>query len=334
MTSVRPMMRSASLVSIVTFIGQIIAFVGSLVLVRIFSPEQMGVLATVVAISSFIAPIASGQLSNAIPLPIHDRSAVLIYKLAVVSAAIVGMIIGIILLGVFLLPTKPAGMDSVWWWGIPALIVSLVVYSGMNGLAVRFEKYVGLALRGVLYPLVMTVAQVLLGLVHFGSAGLVLGMVLGHVVTALTIWVPVKQALHPDSETPPHWKSLIKEYRHFPIVLGPAGAINGLAMQFPQIGVTLLFGLAVGGQFGMMMKILAVPVALIGQSVGFVYAGQIAKMRRAGEKDVKALFDRMSMLLGSVAVIFVLLAYFLAEPVFSWLLGEEWRMAGQLGRVS
>ena len=56
-------------------------------------------------------------------------------------------------------------------------------------------------------------------------------------------------------------------------------------------------------------------------------------MRRAGEKDVKALFDRMSMLLGSVAVIFVLLAYFLAEPVFSWLLGEEWRMAGQLAAI-
>lgn len=83
----------------------------------------------------------------------------------------------------------------------------------------------------------------------------------------------------------------------------------------------------------MMMKILAVPVALIGQSVGFVYAGQIAKSRRAGEKDVRLLFDRMSLLLGGVAVVFVLLSFFLAEPVFSWLLGEEWRMSGQFAAI-
>lgn len=333
MASVLPVMRSASLVSVGTLVGQLIAFAGSLVLVRIFSPEQMGMFTTIVAVSSFIAPIASGQLYGAIPLPLQHSSAVTIYKLAITCAAVFGGIVLIVLFGLSFATGDFSAQDSVWLWGLPALIISLVVYSGMNGLAVRFEQYFGLALRGVLYPLVMTGTQILLGLVHFGAAGLVLGMVFGHCVTALSVWLPVRRTIASDQELGNTWKQLLRDYRHFPLVLGPAGAINGLAMQLPQIGVTILFGLAVGGQFGMMMKILAVPVALIGQSVGFVYAGQIAKSRRAGEKDVRLLFDRMSLLLGGVAVVFVLLSFFLAEPVFSWLLGEEWRMSGQLAAI-
>lgn len=158
-------------------------------------------------------------------------------------------------------------------------------------------------------------------------------MAIGHVITAFTIWIPVRNALAEDGEPSSNWKQLLSDYRNFPFVLGPAGAINGLAMQLPQIGVTALFGLAVGGQFGMMMKILAVPITLIGQSVGFVYAGQIAKARRAGEANVRELFDRMSMLLGSMGILFAVLSYFLAEPVFAWLFGTEWRMSGELAAL-
>lgn len=333
MASVLTMLRSASMVSIGTLLGQLIAFAGSLILVRIYTPDQMGVFTTVVAVASFISPLASGRLSNAIPLPLRHLSAVTIFKIGVFASILVSALICVLLLCFNLATDEGERLEPAWWWGIPVLIVSLVIYSGMNGLAVRFEKYFGLALRGVMYPLVMTGAQILLGLAHFGSEGLILGMALGHVFTALTIWIPVRVAVRNETAPSSNWKKLLSEYRHFPLVLGPAGAINGLAMQLPQIGITALFGLTIGGQFGMMMKILAVPVALIGQSVGFVYAGQIAKSRRAGEGDVKYLFDKMSTLLGGIALAFAMFAFFLAEPVFAWLLGEEWRMSGEFAAL-
>src|SRR5699024_3249710 len=205
MASVLPMIRSASLVSVGTFAGQLIAFAGSLILVRIFSPEQIGMFTTIIAVSSFIAPIASGQLYGAIPLPLQHSSAIIIYKIAICCAAAFGGLI-LVALSVFSFATEEfSGSDSVWLWGLPALIISLVVYSGMNGLAVRFEQYFGLALRGVLYPLVMTGTQILLGIIHFGSSGLVLGMVLGHVITALTIWWPIRRAIVPP-ESSRNWK--------------------------------------------------------------------------------------------------------------------------------
>lgn len=333
MASVLKVLQSASLVSIGTLIGQLIAFAGSLVLVRVFSPEQMGVFTTIVAVASFISPLASGRLSNAIPLPSHHKSAVTVFKIAIRGSMLVGGLIGIGFLVFNLVAYEARELDILWLWGVPALVVSLVIYSGMNRLAVRLERYFGLALRGVMYPTMMTGTQIILGIIGFGAEGLILGMVVGHVITALTIWIPVRNALIEEDAPSEDWKQLFRDYRHFPLVLGPAGAVNGLAMQLPQIGVTALFGLAVGGQFGMMMKILAVPITLIGQSVGFVYAGQIAKARRAGHNNVRELFDRMSMLLGAIGIVFAVLSCFLAEPVFAWLLGEEWRMAGEFAAL-
>lgn len=333
MASVSSVLRSASLVSVGTLIGQLIAFAGSLALVRIYSPEQMGVFTTVVAIASFISPLASGRLSNAIPLPLSNLAAISIFKISFLGAGLISGFLAITFVIFTLATGGPIESTSIWWWAVPALVVSLVVYTGTNALAVRFERYLGLALRGVLYPLIMTISQILLGLVYFGSAGLILGMVLGHIITAGTIWFPIRHLVKEEQPSNTSWRQLLKEYRHFPFALGPAGAVNSLAMQIPQIGMTVIFGLAVGGQFGMMMKILAVPIVLLGQSIGFVYGGQIAKARRAGEKDVRHLYDRMSLLLGGVATAFAVLAFFLAEPVFAWLLGEEWRMAGQFAAL-
>ena len=89
MTSVSSVLRSASIVSIGTLIGQLAAFVGSLALVRIYSPEQMGVFTTVVAIASFISPLASGRLSNAIPLPLSNLSAIAIFKISLYGAGLI-----------------------------------------------------------------------------------------------------------------------------------------------------------------------------------------------------------------------------------------------------
>lgn len=333
MVSVRKTIKSASLVSIGTLVGQLVAFAGSLALVRIFSPEQMGLFTTVVAIASFISPIASGQMSGAIPLVHSHRSALTLVRMATYSVSIFGAIIGISILLVAFVKTGEVSLFNVWWWGLPVLLISLTLYSSMNRLAVRLEKYGGLALRGILYPLAMTGSQILFGLLHFGSGGLILGMVVGHVITAFTIWIPVQRDYKNEKDPGLRWKQLLKEYRQFPLFLGPAGAINALAMQLPQIGITFLFGLAIGGQFGMMMKILAVPITLVGQSIGFVYAGQIAKARRAGEKNVQPLFDRLSLLLGGTAVAFIIGTVFLAEPVFAWLLGETWRMSGELAAL-
>lgn len=333
MVSARATIRSASLVSVGTLAGQLIAFAGSLVLVRIFSPEEMGLFTTVVAISSFIAPLASGRLANAVPLPQAHRSAVTLAKMAITGTILVGSPIGAVLFVIHISSTLEKNFESVWFWGLPALIISLAVYSSSNQLAVRFEKYFALALRGILYPVIMTGAQILLGLAHFGSPGLILGMVVGHVVTALTLWIPMHRVAKNETDPGLRWAHLLKRYRQFPLILGPAGAVNGLAMQLPQIGITILFGLAIGGQFGVMMKILAVPITLIGQSIGFVYAGQIAKLRRDGESSVRVLFDRLSILLGGVAIVFALGVAFLAEPVFAWLLGETWRFSGELAAL-
>lgn len=332
MTSTKKVLQSASMVSIGTAIGQMLAFAGSLVLVRLFSPAEMGVFTTITAVSSVVAPMVSGRLEMAIPLPKRTLDARRIAFMGIASSIFLSILfaIGLFLFGNAFGPTgEPA---AVWWWALPAATLSLVVYLTFNQLAVRDGLYFALALRGVLFPALMTVVQVGLGLLHFGSEGLVIGLTIGHISSALVMGMRMKKSeLSPrDSES---FGALLRAYVRFPLFLGPSGSINALATQLPQIGLAVLFGMAVAGQFGMMAKILAVPVALIGQAVGYVYAGEIARARREGEKDVSGLFLKLTVQLSLVGSLAALLIILVGEPAFAWLLGEEWRQSGKFAQL-
>lgn len=329
MSTLNKILRSASLVSVGTAVGQLLAFGGSLVLVRIYSPEQMGLFTTIAAVAAALAPLASGRLSMATPLPKSDKSALTLANISLGMSGSVGIVIALSML----LATSVFNLENAWWWGLPAIIVSLTVFGCANQLAVRFEMYWGLAVRGVLYPLIMIGTQIIVGLVHFGAPGLLLGMVVGHVVTALTIWLPMRRKVESSSDARKSWRRVLYEFRSFPMVLGPSGSINGLASQLPQIGITVLFGLAIGGQFGMMMKILAVPVALIGQSIGYVYQGEIARIRRDGQLSVVRIYDRLSIRISIFATLMTGVVILFGEPLFSWLLGETWRQSGEFATL-
>ena len=324
------MLKTSGLIAGATACGQLIAFIGSLVLVRIYTPEAMGIYSTIVAVSTCLAPLISGRLEMALPIVRNDRSAVRLAALSVLGALLISAVVAGSIAFVSLLDSPISNIEPMWWWALPMVSFSLVCFLCGNQLAVRFGSYRSLAIRGVLYPSLMSGAQVLFGLAMFGSSGLIWGLAFGHIVTAATLWAPaIKRTRNPGGSSYSS-KQLLRKYKEFPIFLAPSGVINALSVQLPQLGVALLFGMAIAGQFGMMAKILAVPVALVGQSIGYVYAGEIARLKRDGTSTIVRIFDRLAIRLAAVALLMVCFVVTLGEPVFAWLLGEPWRMAGQL----
>lgn len=324
------MLKSSSLIATATACGQLIAFAGSLILVRIYTPEAMGAYSTVVAVSTCLAPLISGRFEMALPIVRDDKSALRLAAVALVGAMSIASVIGLVWGIACLLEAPGLRGESMWWWALPLSSFSLVGFVCANQLAVRFGSYRSLALRGILYPSLMSGAQVLFGLALFGSDGLIWGLVTAHLVTAATLWVPALKRVSKFGDSGAPVKALLSEYRHFPYFLAPSGAVNALSVQLPQMGIALLFGMAIAGQFGMMSRILAVPVALIGQSIGYVYAGEIARLKREGTTNIVRLYDKLTAGLGGLALLIVCFVIFFGEPVFTWLLGEQWRTTGQL----
>lgn len=336
MAQIGGILRSASLVSLGTAGGQLIAFLGSLVTVRLFAPEEFGIFTTMSAVVACLTPLLSGRFDMAVPLPKSDRDGLALATTAALVAFVISAImsVGMVMYGAF-----SSDMDGVspWWWGLPSMAVALTIYQGANQLAVRFGAFRSLALRGLMYPSLMTAVQVVAGLTGAGPEGLVIGLLMGQVVTGLSIWIPLRRRKLSDEEPDAEGglqrqRRLTGEYRSFPAFLGPSGAMNALGTQLPQIGVTFLFGLSDGGQFGVMMRILAVPVALIGQSLGYVYTSEIARDRRQAEGKVFSTFRSVSLRLALVAALLFLVLITAGPPFLTFVLGEQWSVAGELAR--
>jgi hypothetical protein len=96
----------------------------------------------------------------------------------------------------------------------------------------------------------------------------------------------------------------------------------------PILLIAALFGASNGGQFGIATKLLVAPVALLGQTVGYVYAGELTHRGRTTAAPIAPLFIRTSISLAIVASVTAVALVIGAEPIFVALLGARWQLAG------
>lgn len=330
-------LKSASIIAGGTAFGQILAFLASLLLVRIYSPEEFGLFTTLSAIASCLVPFASGRYELAIPLPEKDDDAWRLGRVSILLASGSSTVLFVLILVTRQYVSGPAAAIVEYAWALPTLVLALGMYQTANQLAVRAELYKQISIRGFIFPLSMSVVQISVGWLGWGSEGLILGLVLGHLLGFWTLWQPSRKHHHDTVGVRPYsfasYRPVVSDYRRFPMLLSLSGSLNALAVQVPLIAVSMTFGLEDAGQFGVMLKVLALPVALIGQSLSYVYTGHIAKLGRERKMSSTYVFMKTTKQLLAVSVVGVLIVVFAAPAVFPTILGEAWAPSGDLARL-
>lgn len=105
-----------------------------------------------------------------------------------------------------------------------------------------------------------------------------------------------------------------------------------MLQQAPVYALTAFSGVAATGSYGLGQRMLGLPMALVGSSVGEVFTRQAA-VRFAKTGECRALFLRTAGMLAVVAVpVFAIIA--LAGPdLFAIVFGPRWRAAGEYVRI-
>lgn len=317
-----------------TLVGQAALFLTSLVTVRLFTPEEMGSFATLSAVAACLVALSTGRYEMAVPLPSSNADSITLARMSIVLASLFGMVLALVLLA-----ARANGVQG-WFadvlayvWAVPLLTVGLALFQVGSHLAIRSEDYSAIAWRSVLYPLVTGALQIGAGLLSTGSAGLVLSLVAGQTTAFLAMWIPAKKALQLDTGEHTPWSELARKYARFPTFLSFSGVLNALSFQLPLILVSYVFGLQAAGQFGIAMKIVSLPVTLVGQSVGYVYTGRASKQHRTKSGGIWRLYKISSLKLAILALIAGLGIYAWAPSVFPILLGDTWAQAGVFAQL-
>lgn len=313
-----------------TTIAQAIPLAAAPLLTRIFAPEDFGILALFVAITSIIGSIATARYELAVMLPKSDEDAVNVVVLALAIA--VGMSI-LLLIAVALFNHQIAtfvGNQEIapWLYAAPAVVLLLGAFNTLRYFNIRKENYKAVASATAYRAGAGTAVQVLLGSLVLGPAGLLVGHIVSHIVGNTKLFLNAVRYGRPIAKL--RRVDVIeagRTYIDFPKFSLWAVLANSLSHNVVHVFISTVYTVASLGFYALVKRVLDAPTTLIGRAIGDVFFHRAADERRRTGTAVHAFTSTLQVLL-VLAIPFYTVLYLVSEPLFAFVFGEEWRIAG------
>jgi O-antigen/teichoic acid export membrane protein len=319
-----------------TTLAQAIPIAISPVLTRLYSPEEFGRLALFIALAMIAGVLVTGRYELAIMLPRQDKDALHIAALAMVISFVVSAILFIIVL-IFAQKIAALMGDAAlapWLYWVPASTLLLGLYQSFNYWSNRKAQYKRLVISRTAQSGSAALAQLGSGFASCGAVGLVGGQIFGQIIAtgvhAHLFWREDQgliRAMHP-------MRSLVlaKKYLDFPRYLIIAHGFNTASSQMPVLLLGVLFNTATAGFFSLTQRIMAAPMSLVAGALGDVFR-QEASQAYAKQGQCKALYHKTFKRLLMISIVPFTIFFFVAPSLFTWVFGEQWRVAGEYAQI-
>lgn len=306
------------------------------VLTRLYSSDDMGILGLYTAFIGFVAHAITMGYSQAIVSGRTGREAA---DLALLSALFVlpMSVLGACLL-LFFSWQGWLGFGALPLWSSGAMALSLLLtglYLTVRYWLVRVGAYRDISIAIVAQSLGRVVTQLLSGVLGLGGTGLVLGEVIGRAFGLRRMWTTAERDLRAGARgvTLRRVGMTAVHFRKFPLISAPSSVLNSLSLVLPVPMISLFFGLHAAGQYAVASRIMILPLALIGSSVGDVFHSRLAGLSRQHPERAFSLFARIVMILFGLAAPPMLLIRYAGERLFGYVLGGDWSTAGEIASV-
>lgn len=313
-----------------TVAAQSIPLLGSLVITRLYEPADFGYFSAWLGIVMMAAVIVSGRFEMALAVEADGsprRFAVVATLGTILFVSIFfSLIVGVLYLTMGLFKNSQPVMVGLF---VPAALLAGVTHTWQAWAAAE-GNYRGLSWIRISQAFVVTVTQILAGLISPSAAGMMLGHVLGTaagVGIAMYLMPLNSQAIGARTEFWTRLKTFWWNQRSFPMFALPADAINAASGQLPLLLIASRFGADAAGLFALTIRVLGAPIGLLGAAVLDVFKRSAASSYR-DKGHCKEEYVRTFWLLAGGGVILALGVLMVAEHVFVVAFGEPWRQAG------
>jgi O-antigen/teichoic acid export membrane protein len=293
-------------------------------LTRLYSPEAMGLWGLFVSLLGVASVASTLRYDVAIVAAQSEEEALAILKGSLVVALLTSSVSAFAL--EFIRKQSLSVNESLpWWFSLAFFLALLSTSAGMvlRNYAIRKGAF-GLVGRFVLAQgLARNLSQA--AFFSFGSAGLVLGETLGRFWGLLNLWRMVPRV-------PIKWwdKEVLLKYRHFPVFQLPSSILDTMALAAPVPVFVALYGVEVGGKLAIAIRLISLPVTLIGASVADVFYSRVATLVREAPRNIMRELLLFVFGLAPLGFSLGLIFWFLGrnEFIVTGLLGENWEGVG------
>ncbi len=301
--------------------AQVILFLATPVITRLYGPEEYGLFGVFGVIVTLLTPVCGLCLSSALALAEDEAERAALAQTGIATAMIVSAALS--------LPVALVATEWLSWWSLAVLATVLTVIGQFVyqwDLLQRDFKHA--ALRTVSGAIVSAASRIGLGFLwpigNMLAVGQAMGLAVAAAVGGVRRFDPRQVGWRIDI-------SLLQKYREFPVHQSWQQVVNVLSRMMPIPLLAAEFGAAVAGQYTLAMMALGVAGRVIGKSVGDAALPELVAARRAGDSLVPVLTRSTRQLVGwGVAPLALVM---LAGPqIFALVFGAAWREAGEFAR--
>lgn len=316
-----------------TLLAQSINLISLPFLARLYTPSDFGLLALFMAVSNVVTTGVTLRYEAHIVVPESDDEAQGLAKLALFFGLVLSIGISILL---WFIPTSVKAMIGIS--DIEALI-PFVGLSGLMGAVIavasswlnRIKDYKKIAYSKVVQAIGLIIPSFALYYYPVGYNGLVAAQIISLIVTALFLSLALFLIFNIKQHQ--NLPSIARQHQAAPKFLLPTALLDTVTMQLPVILITAWFGSSMAGQFSMAWKVLYLPMALIGSSVGQIFFQKASYISHKNKNEVFDLYLKISIILGLMSLIPCLLVFLIGESIFILIFGSEWHEAGKIAEL-
>jgi lipopolysaccharide exporter len=306
------------------------------VITRLYSPEDMGILAVFVSLSTTAAVFATLRYEMAVMLPREQKDGLNLVSLSLFIALSMSVIIGIL---TFTFRDRIAGVlgrpdVSSWLMLFPLAVFWLAVQQVFRLWRIREGQFRKTALSSVFQAGVDNLVKAGSALVLYaGSGGLIAGYLAGILtadwILAWRVRFPEKQGVLDRLE---RMLFLGAKYKAFPVYNSWSTLMNALSIHSPALLLAFLFGPGVAGLYALTHRILKIPSRILGQAVSQSLFKELVEKRTRGLPVFPLVFKTSATLLvlASLPLAGLMLT---GEGLFLFVFGSEWGKSGRYAAV-
>jgi O-antigen/teichoic acid export membrane protein len=274
------------------FAAQLLTLLAYPFLTRLYAPADMGVLAFVSTAAVILSPLVALRYEMALPLAGTDEEAGSVLAVCFVTLCATTALIALALWLAPLSAFARFGTIAPYRMFLPLSMFAFGAYTIVTYEATRLSRFSDIARTRIFQALNGPLVQIVLGALHVGKIGLLIGFIVGQGAGTLGLSRKLVFGAHSPLRqvTLKSAKAAAFKYRHFALFSSWSGVFSFGASALTTLLLTLLYGPVVGGYLFLGERVLVRPMGLLTMSFLQVFMMEAGKAARERPEELRRLF--------------------------------------------
>jgi len=316
-----------------TAIAQIVGFVLTPVISRLFNATDFGMFGSFNSIMFVFVAGVTLQYSQAIMLPKQDNDAANVFAVSILSVCVISLLTFVFtwIFSDWFLGILNVRHDQWILWLLPACVFVCGINQTFQAWCVRRKSFKRTASSQVIRAGSVNALQIASGVARQGSGGLIVSSVVADGLASINLAAQVFSLDRAFFKKSLAWEKVKKsfaEYREFPLYAAPQNVMNALSQGLPVLLLGHFYGIETAGAYAFGVRVISVPFNFVRTALRQVLFQRVSEIYNR-EQALFPHFQKMT--LGLVALVLPpsLLFFVFSTSLFSWVFGQHWQTAGE-----